>query len=124
MRALYFFLYMCLLPHACAIKGTSVITTVLKNNLFAAPMDPKVALLSVKRLMLQRFFNLQCLKKLVCDETQLVFRPKRSLVVTLNLLEFWKVPKFVSAHCPPPPSFANFTYVQTDDWNVTRRTDQ
>lgn len=64
-------------------------------------MDPKVALLSVKRLMLQRFFNLQCLKKLVCDETQLVFRPKRSLVVTLNLLEFWKVPKFVSAHCPP-----------------------
>lgn len=37
---------------------------------------------------LQRFYNLRCLKKIVCDETQLVFQLKIRLVVTLNLLEF------------------------------------
>lgn len=36
-------------------KETSVIKTVKKKNQCAAPMAPKVALLSVKRMMLQRF---------------------------------------------------------------------
>lgn len=56
-------------------------------------MDPKVALLSVKRMMLQPFFNLQRFFNLRCLK-QLVFQRKISLVVTLNLFEFWKLPKF------------------------------